>query len=213
LVVGHKRRSSWLSESINSTSMPSTHSHHHVSFFSDSTLFKPMRDVAVNCETFHLLLQLDPADRDLYWASNRCLACGRNGHRHAHCRRFFGRRRLFCDLLDDPHREFLGLVFFVDIDVLPEFDNGWSVNCSTCESDSSVNWAGDGWPAESPLWSPSPPSSPPPLTPSEVSIEPLDDTTKIIVDFIQSLMLGGVELCAEDVREENGSEINPFVVD
>jgi hypothetical protein len=83
------------------------HSYHCVTFFKESSLFRPHRHVKLNCFTFHHYLRLTLADADLFWATGRCFVCGRHGHRSDNCKASFGPIRYACSFLENPYGEFV----------------------------------------------------------------------------------------------------------
>jgi hypothetical protein len=89
-------------------SMHFTHSHHHVSFSISSQVLRPYYDIAVNCLSFHYLLQMSQADRDICWATSKCFCCKDGEHRTEACPQLPRGLVLFCSLLDDPNCKFFG---------------------------------------------------------------------------------------------------------
>jgi hypothetical protein len=79
-----------------------SHTHHHVSFFRNSSVFSPHRGVVLSCVAFHHYVVLSEADADLCWAHDLCFSCRLPGHRAERCPRSFSTERLICNLFDNP---------------------------------------------------------------------------------------------------------------
>jgi hypothetical protein len=56
------------------------------------------------------------ADIDLYWATGRCFACGRHGHRSEACKFTRGEVRYLCTLLKDPFGEWFIDRFIIEFE-------------------------------------------------------------------------------------------------
>jgi hypothetical protein len=78
------------------------HTHHHVSFFRNSSVYSPHQGVVLSCVAFHHYVVLSEADADLCWANDLCFSCRLPGHRAECCPRSFCSERLTCSLLDNP---------------------------------------------------------------------------------------------------------------
>jgi hypothetical protein len=79
-----------------------SHTHHHVSFFRNSSVFSAHRGVILSCVAFHHYVILSEADADLCWAHDLCFSCRLPGHRAERCPRSFHSERLTCSLLMNP---------------------------------------------------------------------------------------------------------------
>jgi hypothetical protein len=93
--------------SVNRLSSPFTclvmsHTHHHVSFFRNSSVYSPHRGVVLSCVAFHHYVVLSEADANLCWANDLCFSCRLPGHQAKCCHRSFRSERLTCSLLDNP---------------------------------------------------------------------------------------------------------------
>jgi hypothetical protein len=83
-----------------------SHTHYHVSFFRNSSVFSPHRGVILSCVAFHHYVVLSEANADLCWAHDLCFSCRLPGHRAECCPRSFRSERLTCSLLDNPTSKF-----------------------------------------------------------------------------------------------------------
>jgi hypothetical protein len=85
--------------------MSNYHNTHWVTFYKQSVFSAPV-SIAVNCFMFDALSRLLDDDVNLFFCTGRCFICHMATHRIEVCP-VQGHHMLFCECLDNPHREWL----------------------------------------------------------------------------------------------------------